>query len=93
MMIEGSRPHISNTKMFLIRKKFKEHRPWACNSMPKECLAYGFLFFIKCWYFNLITIFLCFCPRTLLRKESQVSRAEGRSWLGPPRGRMSLDVV
>ena len=52
-----------------------------------------FSFFIKCWYFNLITIFLCFCPWTLLRKESQVSRAEGQSWLGPPRGRMSLDVV
>lgn len=45
-MIEGSRPHISNTKMFLIRKKFKEHRPWACNSMPKECLPYGFLFLL-----------------------------------------------
>lgn len=81
MMMEGSGPHISNTKMFLI-KKSKEHRPWACNSMPKECLPYGF-FFIKCSYFTLITIFLCFCPRTLLRKEFQVSRAEGRSWLGP----------
>lgn len=53
----------------------------------KECLPYGFFFF------NLITIFLCFCSRTLLRKEFQVSRAEGRSWLGPLCGRMSLDIV